>query len=67
MKKSFAANVLVAQTLICKGFERHSRQSFGPNIGYLHCSRALFSVDDSVLNGLLNEAHTKGNMLVAPT
>ena len=61
MDKSFAANVLVAKKLIFKGFERYSRQSFGPNISYLRCSRALFSIDDSVLNEWLNEAHTKGN------
>jgi len=67
MNKSFAANVLVAQNFICRGFESYSRQSFGPNIGYLRCSRALFSIDDSVLNELLNEEHTKGNMLAAPT
>ena len=66
MNKSFAANALVAQKLICKGFERYSRQSFGPNIGYLRCSGALFSIDDSVLNELLNEADTRDNLLAAP-
>jgi len=34
--KSFAANVPVAKKLICRGFERYSRQSFGPNVRYLH-------------------------------
>ena len=57
----------VAKKLICKGFERYSRQSFGPNVGYLRCSRALFSIDDSVLNELLNEADTKDNRRAVPT
>jgi len=47
--KSFA-NVLVAKKMIYKGSERYSRQSFSPNVGYLHCSRALFIFDDSVLD-----------------
>ena len=51
--KSFAANVPVAKKLICKGFERYSWQSFGPNVGYLDCSRALLCTDDSVLNEFL--------------
>jgi len=62
-----AANVLVAKKLICKGFEKYSKQSCFPNVRYVHCSRALFSTDDSILSDLLNEADTKGNMLAAPT
>ena len=65
--KSFAANVPVTKKLICKGFKRYWRQSFGPNVRYLHYRRALFCTDDSVLNELLDEAHMKGNMLAVPT
>jgi len=50
--KSFATNVPVAKKLICRGFERYSRQSFGPNVRYLHWSRALYSTEDSVLIGI---------------
>ena len=64
--KSFAANVPVDKELICKGFERYSRQSFGPNARYPHCSRALFCTDDSILNEFLNEADTRDNLVAAP-
>ena len=57
----------VAKKLICKGFERYSRQSVGPKVKYLHCSRALFCTDDSILDELLNEPDTKGNLLATPT
>jgi len=59
--------VPVAKKLICKGFERYSRQSFCPNVGYLHNSKALFCTDEFVLDDLSNEADTKGNMLEVPT
>ena len=57
----------VAKKLICKGSEKSSRQSFGPNVSYLYCSRALFCTDDSVLNEVLNEADTTSNLLAVPT
>jgi len=65
--KIIGHHVLVTQKLICKGFERYSRKGFCLSIDYLCCNRALFSIDDSILNELLEEADTKDNMLAAST
>ena len=53
--------------LICKGFERYSSQTFGPNVGFLHCRRALLGTDYYVLDDLLSDADTKGKILAAHT